>query len=141
MPLSVREFRAREFRSLKAIAYPMSNLDVFVGANGAGKTNLYRALELLRAAAANTLAHDLAKEGGLSSALWAGGRRKSEPDRIRLSVSLTDDAPSHGARGLYRYEVEVGRPPAAGGRLRRTAYQIRDPVACRGAPHDAALGP
>ncbi len=110
MPLSVREFRAREFRSLKAIAYPMSNLDVFVGANGAGKTNLYRALELLRSAAANTLAHDLAREGGLPSALWAGGRRKSEAARIRLSVSLADEAPSHGARGLYRYEVEVGHP-------------------------------
>ncbi len=111
MPLSVREFRAREFRSLKAIAYPMSNLDVFVGANGAGKTNLYRALELLRSAAANTLARDLAREGGLPSALWAGGRRKTEPARIRLSVSLADDAPSHGARGLYRYKVEVGHPP------------------------------
>ena len=43
MSLPVREFRAREFRSLKAITYPVSNLDVFVGGNGVGKTNLYRA--------------------------------------------------------------------------------------------------
>jgi hypothetical protein len=41
MSLPVREFRAREFRSLKAITYPVSNLDVFVGGNGVGKTNLY----------------------------------------------------------------------------------------------------
>ncbi len=45
MSLPVREFRARGYRSLKAIAYPVSDLDVFIGANGAGKTNLYRALE------------------------------------------------------------------------------------------------
>ena len=111
MPLTVQEFRAREFRSLKAVAYPMSNLDVFVGANGAGKTNLYRGLELIRSAAANTLAHDLAKEGGLTSAMWAGRRTKSEPARIRLSVSLADNSPGRGARELYRYEVEVGHPP------------------------------
>ena len=68
MTLAVREFRARGYRSLQSVAYPMSGLDVFVGANGAGKTNLYRALELLQSAAANTLAEHLAREGGLQSA-------------------------------------------------------------------------
>jgi predicted ATPase len=69
MPLAVRAFEARDFRSLRSISYPVSDLDVFVGANGVGKTNLYRALELLQSAAANTLARDLAREGGLQSAL------------------------------------------------------------------------
>jgi predicted ATPase len=111
MHLPVREFRAREFRSLKAITYPVSNLDVFVGGNGVGKTNLYRALELLRSAAANTLARDLAQDGGLESALWAGGRRRTEPARIHLSVGLAADTEKRGSRALYRYEVEVGFPP------------------------------
>ena len=48
--------------AVTAIAYPMSNLDVFVGADGVGKTNLYRGLELIRSAAAKTLAHNLANE-------------------------------------------------------------------------------
>ena len=111
MPFSVREFQAREFRSLKAIAYPMSDLDVFVGVNGAGKTNLYRALELLQSAAANTLARDLARDGGLNSAMWAGGRRKGEPARIRLSVGLAGPEARRATAGLYRYQVEVGYPP------------------------------
>src|ERR1700752_225140 len=63
MPLPVRDFSAAGYRSLRAIAYPVSRLDVFVGANGVGKSNLYRALELLQGAAANTLGHDLAREG------------------------------------------------------------------------------
>ena len=54
MTLPVREFRAQGYRSLRSIAYPMSDLDVFVGPNGVGKTNLYRALELLRAAIVST---------------------------------------------------------------------------------------
>ena len=111
MTLFVRDFEAREFRSLKTISYPMSNLDVFVGANGVGKTNLYRGLELLRSAAANTLARDLAGDGGLESAMWAGGRRRSEPARIRLAVGLADTASGRSAGAAYRYEVEVGFPP------------------------------
>ena len=76
MTLAVRDFRARGYRSLQSIAYPMSGLDVFVGANGVGKTNPYRALELLQSAASNTLAEDVAREGGLKLALWAGARRR-----------------------------------------------------------------
>lgn len=109
MSLPVREFRARNYRSLRSIAYPVGGLDVFVGANGAGKTNLYRALELLRSAAANTLARDLAQEGGLDLAMWAGPRRRDEPARLELAVGLGRD---EGRRtGLLRYEVAVGYPP------------------------------
>jgi predicted ATPase len=113
MTLSLRAFDTAEFRSLRRIAYPMSRLDVFVGANGVGKTNLYRALELLRSAAANTLARDLAADGGLGSALWAGARRRGAPVRIRLAVELAEGSSGRptGAGGVHRYEVEVGHPP------------------------------
>jgi predicted ATPase len=90
----------------------MSALDVFVGANGVGKTNLYRALELLRSAAANTLASDLANEGGLESALWAGVRSRSGPRRLHLAIGLADPAVTRSDGPAYRYEVEVGFPAA-----------------------------
>jgi predicted ATPase len=106
MDLPVREFSASGYRSLKQIAYPMSKLDVFVGANGVGKSNLYRSLELLRGAAANTLGHDVAREG-LDLAMWAGPKTHKSPG-IRLSVGL--GAPG-GPESLYRYEIEVGFPP------------------------------
>jgi predicted ATPase len=110
MILPVRQFQAHGYRSLKSIAYPMSGLDVFVGANGVGKTNLYRTLELLRSAAANTLASDLANEGGLESALWAGPRRKSEPARIRLAVGFADPSGRRSDVTAFRYEVAIGLP-------------------------------
>ena len=105
MDLPVREFSAAGYRSLKQIAYPVSRLDVFVGANGVGKSNLYRALELLRGAAANTLGHDLAREG-LDLAMWAGARTHHQPG-VRLAVGL---AALDRLETALRYEVEVGFP-------------------------------
>lgn len=106
MDLPVRDFSAAGYRSLERITYPMSRLDVFVGANGVGKSNLYKGLALLQAAAANRLGHALAAEG-LDRALWAGPRRGKDPARILLGVTL--DAPGARSSG-YRYEVEVGFP-------------------------------
>ena len=108
MLLSVRDFSASGYRSLRQIAYPVSDLEVFVGANGVGKSNLYRALELLRSAAANTLGQDLAREG-MDAAFWAGTRRRQEPRRIALSVGLA----ANDRRGVaFKYEVEIGFPPS-----------------------------
>jgi predicted ATPase len=106
MTLAVREFSAAGYRSLQQIAYPMSRLDVFVGANGVGKSNLYRALELLRAAAANTLGDAVAREG-LDRAMWAGPRSRKGPE-IRLEVGFS--APDRLETG-YLYEVTIGYPP------------------------------
>lgn len=82
MPLTVREIHAAGYRSLRAIRFPVGHLGVFVGANGTGKTNLYRALQLLQASAAGVLSHELASEGGMESALWAGKRKVKEPAQI-----------------------------------------------------------
>jgi predicted ATPase len=133
MALAVRDFRARGYRSLQSIAYPMSGLDVFVGANGVGKTNLYRALELLQAAAGNTLALELAREGGLLSALWAGQRRRGEQPELKLEVGLADPQQSRTGAVAYRYEVTVGFPPMGpGGSIASVAFlnepQIKEEV-------------
>src|SRR5712671_7879505 len=88
MHLEVREIGAAGYRTLRSIRFPVRRLTVFVGANGVGKTNLYRALQLLQASAAGTLARELAAEGGLQSAMWAGKRRVSDPSRIMLSAGF-----------------------------------------------------
>ena len=122
MNLPLLEFSASGYRSLRRIAYPVSNLEVFVGANGVGKTNLYRALELVRAAAANTLGGDLAQEG-LAAAFWAGTRRSKGPARIRFAVGLgTPDRPD---KAMYRYEVEIGFPPSEASAAFATEPQIK----------------
>jgi predicted ATPase len=106
MDLVARDFSAQGYRSLRQITYPLTRLDVFVGANGVGKTNLYRALELLRGAAENSLGAMLARDG-MAATFWAGPRRAREPVEIRLSVSLSDPK-SPDRLGVFTYEVVAG---------------------------------
>jgi predicted ATPase len=60
------------YRSLRDLVIPLDRLNLITGANGTGKSNLYRALRLLADTAQGQVIPALAREGGLSSTLWAG---------------------------------------------------------------------
>lgn len=106
--MRIYEVSVAGYRSLRALHFPVGGLTVFVGANGVGKTNLYRALQLLQAAAAGTLARELAFEGGMQSALWAGVRTAGKPARMKLSVGLGAEPREGRAQSELAYGVEVG---------------------------------
>ena len=75
------------YRSIRKIRFPVRQLTVLVGGNGVGKTNLYRSLELLQAAAHGTLADEIAREGGLASIFWAGGNGNESISTDQVSPS------------------------------------------------------
>ncbi len=60
------------YRSLRDLVVGLGRLTVVTGANGTGKSSLYRALHLLADSARNGAVAALAREGGLPSTLWAG---------------------------------------------------------------------
>ncbi|GAB7146663.1 AAA family ATPase [Mycobacterium riyadhense] len=60
------------YRSLRQLVVPLGQLNAVTGPNGSGKSNLYRALRLLADSARNGAVAALAREGGLSSTMWAG---------------------------------------------------------------------
>ena len=116
------------FRSIKQIWLPLRRLTVLLGANGVGKTNLYRSLELLHAAAKGTLAAEIAREGGLASVFWAGGRnlspdgrfdpkyrsdgyRQGRPQRLVLQAAL--EGIGTAADLDLDYAIALGFPPPA----------------------------
>ncbi|MFI5613895.1 AAA family ATPase [Amycolatopsis sp. NPDC051903] len=68
----LRTLAVENYRSLRDLVLPLSELTVVTGANGSGKSSLYRALRLLADAARNGAVAALAREGGLPSTLWAG---------------------------------------------------------------------
>ncbi|MGE0056150.1 MAG: AAA family ATPase [Hyphomicrobium sp.] len=113
MPLSA--ITIQNHRSVRSLFLPVEQLSVFVGANGVGKTNLYKALALLRGAADGTITRAIAEEGGLDSVLWAGSRSDREPFRLVLKAQF--DELEYGVEvGLpHSYEVEIGlrRPTEA----------------------------
>ncbi|SFK26259.1 AAA family ATPase [Methylorubrum salsuginis] len=122
--LAVRDIEAAGYRSLRSLRFAVGPLSVFVGGNGTGKTNLYRALALLQAASTGTLTRDLATEGGMESVLWAGPRRRTEPARVRLRAELAD-----GETGLsYGYAVEVGLVPQVGDAIFGAAFRLEPQV-------------
>lgn len=106
--MAIRTVAAQGYRSLRRVHLPLDDLTVFIGANGVGKTNLYKALRLLQASALGTFSQEIAAEGGMSAALWAGVRRAREPVRLKLSAEIVEDG------GPYRYELAAGLVPQTG---------------------------
>lgn len=110
--MQLRSMSAANYRSLRAIRMDIAGVNLFIGENGVGKSNLYRALQLVQAAVRGNLAHEIAAEGGMASALWSGPRREEKNFRIKFEVELIDEERAI----IFRYRVEAGlRPPAAAG--------------------------
>lgn len=107
------------YRSLRDVVVPLHGLDVVTGANGSGKSSLYRALRLLADCGSGRVIGSLAREGGLPSALWAGpetlggarkggyaveGTRRHGPVSLRLGFASDDG---------FGYLVDLGLPKPA----------------------------
>ncbi|MDP5148339.1 AAA family ATPase, partial [Shewanella sp. ULN5] len=60
------------YRSLREVKVTLKQLNLVTGANGCGKSNLYKALRLLAQTAQGGVVNALAQEGGLDSCFWAG---------------------------------------------------------------------
>ena len=104
------------YRSLRDIKIDLGPINVVTGANGSGKSSLYRALRLLADVAQGRAIASLAAEGGLSSTLWAGpekfsgamrsgevpmqGTVRTGPVSLKLGFSSED----------YGYAIDLGLP-------------------------------
>jgi predicted ATPase len=78
------------YRSIRSLHLDLGRITVVVGANGTGKTNVYRAVRMLSVAAEGRLSHTLAEEGGIPSVLWAGKRGRNEPGLWSVEVEMDD---------------------------------------------------
>jgi len=96
----LRGIRVEGYRSIRALEFEPGQLTVVIGENGTGKSNLYRALSLLREAATGNLANAIAHEGGMKSVLWAGETARNTSRALSLEVHLDD----------LRYALKLGLP-------------------------------
>lgn len=71
----IRALAVENYRSLRRLVVPLRRVNVVTGANGSGKSSLYRAMRLLADSARGQAVAALAREGGLPSTLWAGPAR------------------------------------------------------------------
>jgi len=112
----LRTLAVAGYRSLRDLVIPLDRLNLVTGANGSGKSNLYRALRLLAESAQGRVIPSLAREGGLRSTLWAGpekisramqqgtqpvqGTGRRHPVSLRLGFSSDD----------FAYAIDLGLP-------------------------------
>lgn len=123
------------YRSLRSLVLPLERLNVVTGANGSGKSSLYRALRLLADVAQGQAIASLAAEGGLRSTMWAGGAGYSSamrsgrspmqgnvgrgPVSLRLGFASED----------YGYAIDLGLPiPGPGASREEGSLFGDDPV-------------
>jgi predicted ATPase len=103
------------YRSLRHVVIPLGPLNVITGANGSGKSSLYRALRLLAGASRNGAVAALAREGGLDSALWAGPDKLERREGIHSLHSAVRTGTGlrlgfAGAAGDFSYAIDLGKP-------------------------------
>ncbi|MCB1612625.1 MAG: AAA family ATPase [Xanthomonadales bacterium] len=106
------------YRSLRDLTLPLQALTVIAGANGSGKSNLYRALRLLAETAQGNVVGALAREGGLASTFWAGPERFSRG--MRAGEVPVQGGPRQQRQRLllgfasedFGYAIDFGIPPA-----------------------------
>jgi predicted ATPase len=124
----IRKIAIAGYRSLRDVKLGLGALNVVTGANGSGKSSLYRAVRLLADIAQGRIIQSLAAEGGLHSTLWAGPEAFSRAMRVgqqpvqgtvrKASVSL-----KLGFSGEdYGYAIDLGLPTPS------SSYFLRDPV-------------
>jgi predicted ATPase len=137
------------YRSLRRLIVPLAPLTVVTGANGTGKSSLYRALRLLADAARNGAVAALAREGGLPSTLWAGpetigravrqgiypvqGVARGKPVSLRLgfggdefSYAIDFGLPVGGGESVFALDPEIKRESIWNGPLLRPAAVLCD---------------
>ena len=103
--MQIQGIEIEGYRSLRDLTTKLDWLTVLVGPNGVGKSNLYRALELLQLANEQRLAHAVASEGGMKSLRWAGSKKPGSEAKVRILVRWDE----------LEYELEIGMEKESSG--------------------------
>jgi predicted ATPase len=116
------------YRSLRDVRLEVGQLTVVTGANGSGKSSLYRALRLLADVAQGRIIQSLALEGGLPSVLWAGPEQfsramKSGTQPVQGTVRKNSVSLKLGfSSDDYGFAIDLGLP------LPDSRHFYKDPV-------------
>jgi len=143
--LNVRilEIEVKGFRSLYSVTWKPDCLNVLIGPNASGKSNILRILELLAISAKGGLGNHIQREGGMEPLVWDGSaerigvRVKTSPleptrDESRDSLTYCFDLARLGKSSAYRidnellgnfYRIDIGESPQPFKLLERSPYR------------------
>jgi predicted ATPase len=87
--IKIINLEAKNFRSLRDITWRPGDLNVLIGPNGSGKTNLVLLLKLIAQSARGRLGDFILRQGGIAPLLWDW-----KADGFQAEVSTTSGEPS-----------------------------------------------
>lgn len=103
--MKILKLEMEGFRSLRAQSWFPGDLNVLIGPNASGKSNVLRVLEILSTASRGGLGKLIQQEGGMEPLLWDG-----QADRVKLLVKTTPvDSLRDSEREALTYELELSR--------------------------------
>lgn len=91
------------YRSLRQLSWEPGDLNVVIGPNGTGKSNLLRIMELVSRAAEGSLSKTIQSAGGIAQLAWDG---QAEAISVRLKMAPTE--PERNGESMT-YELELNR--------------------------------
>ncbi len=111
--MKIAHLRIEGFRSLRNLSWSPTNLNIIIGPNGTGKSNLLRCLELISISAQGKLGKTIQSLGGMESIVW-DGQAKSIKFVLQTKPENSETAPDIyelelirlGAGSSYKIETE-----------------------------------
>lgn len=97
--MRIKQLKIEGFRSLKNVTWEPGDLNILIGPNGTGKSNLLRFLELMAVAAKGNLNKYIQSLGGIEEILWDG-----QAPGISFALNFED-----GNVVLNHYFLELAR--------------------------------
>ncbi len=102
--MKIQKLAVEGFRSLADVAWTPGDLNLVIGPNASGKTNLLRILELVSVAARGGLGKYVLAQGGIEPLLWDGAAKK-----FTINLSLTPEGHFEAKLTRFDYATEFSR--------------------------------
>ena len=103
--MKIVNLHIKGFRSLRDVSWSPGDLNVVIGPNGTGKSNLLRMLELISVSAQGQLGKYVQASGGMEPLVWDGSA-----DAISFDVKTTPVDPNESIdRESLTYSLELSR--------------------------------
>ncbi|GAB3700494.1 AAA family ATPase [Nocardiopsis oceani] len=118
------ELEVQNFRSLRQVSIPLGPLNVLVGPNSVGKTNLLDVFRFLADIIQTDIEPALEKRGGFESTAFRGGARPPNLIRIRLKATWTRHS-STKAPDVYEFNITRRRRDGRDTFSRQESFQFK----------------
>ncbi|MGD9678862.1 MAG: AAA family ATPase [Vulcanibacillus sp.] len=115
--MSVKKIKVEGFKSIKSLELDLTDLNVLIGANGAGKSNFINIFEFMRKIVESELQTYIAQKGSLNNIFYKGIKKTSKiyinfsADRNGYEIELlpTEENKLIFSKEICSYETDYGK--------------------------------